>query len=294
MKWRGRRRSTNVVDRRGVGGRSSGGFGRLGGGSFRLPRIGTGGGAGGLGMGGLVIVGLIIVGFLVFSGGDLGSIFGQSSETVAAENQPATELEDERAQFVATVLGETETIWGEIFANESLTYVYPTLILFSGSTSSACGYASAATGPFYCPADEQVYIDLSFYDELSRRFGAPGDFAQAYVIAHEVGHHVQNLLGDLGGPDTNDHSIRVELQADCYAGVWGYYVREAGILEAGDLDEALNAAAQIGDDAIQRREQGYVVPESFNHGTSEQRAEWFERGFQSGDPGVCDTFNARI
>lgn len=294
MKWRDRRRSTNVVDRRGTGGgRTTGGLGGMSSGNFRLPRIGTGGGSGGLGIGGLVVVGVVIIGFVIFSGGDLGSLFAESGGTVASD-EPATDLRDEQAQFVATVLGETETIWGELFAAESLTYVEPTLVLFSGSTQSACGFASAASGPFYCPADERVYIDLSFYDELSRRFGAPGDFAQAYVIAHEIGHHVQNLLGDLAGPNTNENSIRVELQADCYAGVWGYYVREAGILEAGDLNEALNAASQIGDDAIQRREQGYVVPESFNHGTSEQRAEWFQRGFQSGDPGACDTFSARL
>lgn len=290
MKWRDRRRSTNVIDRRGApSGRQTGG---LGGGNFRLPRMGSSRGGslgGGLGLGGLIVVGIIIAGFVIFSGGDFGSILSGDD---AATDTPATEFADERADFVATVLAETESIWGELFAAESLTYVEPTLVLFSDSTSSACGFASAATGPFYCPADERVYIDLAFYDALSQRFGAPGDFAQAYVIAHEIGHHVQNLLGDLGGNLSNQESIRVELQADCYAGVWGYYVREAGILEAGDLDEALNAAAQIGDDAIQRREQGYVVPESFNHGTSEQRAEWFARGFESGDPGACDTFNA--
>ncbi len=278
--------STNVIDRRGSRGSLGGTIGRLRAGGFRMPRIGGGGGAG---LGGLVVVGLIIVAVVIFAGDDLGSLFRDGGAAIEETGAP---VDDEPARFVATVLAETETIWAEIFSAEGLSYTEPALVLFTGSTPSACGYASAASGPFYCPSDRRIYIDLAFYDELSRRFGAPGDFAQAYVIAHEVGHHVQNLLGDLDGPQTNAESIRIELQADCYAGVWGYYVSQAGILEAGDFAEALNAAAQIGDDAIQRREQGYVVPESFNHGTSEQRSRWFNRGFQFGDPGDCDTFNA--
>lgn len=263
-------------------------------GNIRFPSTGSGsGGRGGMGIGGLLVVIVIFGAIYLFSGGDLGLGDGQGN---LLEN---TELTDDPAQFVATVLAETEDTWAAIFANFGADYEEPTLVLFTGSTNSACGFASAAIGPFYCPADRQIYIDLAFYDELARRFGAPGDFAQAYVIAHEVGHHVQELLGLLdgnraaaGGFDENFVSIQTELQADCFAGVWAFYARAEGLLEVGDLEEALNAAAQIGDDAIQRREQGYIVPESFNHGTSEQRARWFTIGYQTGDPGACDTFGA--
>ncbi len=202
---------------------------------------------------------------------------------------------------MATVLADTEDTWKEIFTSAGQTYQEPTLVLFSSSTSSACGFASAATGPFYCPADRKVYIDLAFYDELASRFDAPGDFAEAYVIAHEVGHHVQNLVGTLpkvnqqrqsvGEQESNDLSIRVELQADCYAGIWAKHSEKVGAVEDGDIDEALNAAAAVGDDAIQKRTQGYVVPESFNHGTSAQRAKWFKQGYQSGAVNSCDTFS---
>ena len=209
---------------------------------------------------------------------------------------------DEGADFVSAVLAETEDTWSEIFASRGTRYQAPTLVLFSGATRSACGLGEAAMGPFYCPSDRKVYIDLTFYDELRSRFHAPGDFAQAYVIAHEIGHHVQNLLGisdevrrlqgrtDEAG--ANALSVRLELQADCLAGVWAYHTeRSRSILEPGDIEEALNAASAIGDDRIQRQSRGYVVPDSFTHGSSAQRVRWFRQGFASGDMNDCDTFS---
>jgi predicted metalloprotease len=208
---------------------------------------------------------------------------------------------DEMTQFVATVLAETEDVWNGIMKSQGFDYPEPTLVLFSGAVASACGNASSASGPFYCPGDQKVYIDLTFFDELAQRFKASGDFAQAYVLAHEVGHHVQNLIGvlpefnrmrrSMSQSEQNQMSIRVELQADCFAGIWGHYTAQKGLLERGDLEEALNAAEQIGDDTLQRRTQGYVVPESFNHGTSAQRQKWFARGFETGRLDACDTFN---
>jgi predicted metalloprotease len=207
-------------------------------------------------------------------------------------------------QFVARVLGSTERTWTEIFAAAGQTYEKPTLVLFSGAVESACGFAQAASGPFYCGADHKLYIDLSFYRELRERFAAPGDFAQAYVIAHEIGHHVQNLLGIMnkvqglqrrGGSQSqaNALSVRLELQADCLAGIWANHAhRERNILEQGDVEEGLNAAAQIGDDRMQKRAQGYVVPEGFTHGSAEQRVRWFRRGIESGNLQQCDTFSA--
>ena len=205
--------------------------------------------------------------------------------------------------FVSVVLADTEDTWKTLFRDAGLYYQKPTLVLFIGQVSSACGQASAAMGPFYCLADEKVYIDLSFFDDLKRRHGAPGDFAQAYVIAHEVGHHVQNLLGTskqvrsaqqgLGKADANALSVRQELQADCYAGLWGYHAdRSRQVLEQGDLEEALAAASAIGDDRLQRQSSGKVVPESFTHGTSKQRVEWFRRGIKNGDAGDCNTFDS--
>ena len=208
------------------------------------------------------------------------------------------------AQFVRVVLAETEDVWNTLFRQEmGRDYPEPTLVLFSGAVQSACGFAQAAVGPFYCPLDQQVYIDLSFYDDLRRRFGAPGDFAQAYVIAHEVGHHVQNVLGiadEVRGAqqrvsqgEANQLSVRLELQADCFAGVWARQTQQTtGILEPGDIEEALNAAAAIGDDRLQRQSQGTINPESFTHGTSAQRMQWFRQGFESGDPQTCNTFDA--
>ncbi|RYC16922.1 flagellar biosynthesis protein FlgM, partial [Brucella abortus] len=235
---------------------------------------------------------------------------GSMSPTVQTQGTGRTVAEggtvanDETTQFARTVLAETEDVWSGIFQSRGQTYTPPTMVLFSDQVRSACGYASAASGPFYCPGDHKLYIDLSFYKELANRFGASGDFAQAYVLAHEVGHHVQNLLGilpkfnqmrqQMSEAQANQTSVRVELQADCLAGVWGHYTDQKGILEAGDLEEALNAAHQIGDDTLQRRSQGYVVPESFNHGTSAQRAKWFQRGFDSGQLGSCDTFSGDV
>jgi uncharacterized protein len=211
--------------------------------------------------------------------------------------------DDEMGQFVATVLGYTEDTWGALFKQSGQTYREPTLVLFSDQVSSACGFAQAAMGPFYCPADQKVYIDLGFYRDLHERFGAPGDFAQAYVIAHEVGHHVQNLLGiaqevqslrqQVSEPEANALSVMMELQADCFAGLWAHHTERAEqVLEEGDLEEGLNAAAAIGDDRMQRRAQGYVVPDAFTHGSSAQRVRWFREGLATGDFKACDTFNA--
>jgi predicted metalloprotease len=211
---------------------------------------------------------------------------------------------DAEADLIAAVLAETEDTWGGIFRQGGSQYLPPTLVLFRQSVNSACGFATSAAGPFYCPSDRKVYLDLAFYDELATRFQAPGDFAQAYVLAHEVGHHVQNLAGTLGQVQSakqrlsegeqNQLQVRVELQADCYAGIWAHYAdRSSGILEPGDIDEGLRAASAVGDDTIQRRMQGHVVPESFTHGSAEQRMSWFMRGFESGRLESCDTFAAR-
>ena len=300
MDWRGRRQSNNVEDRRGA---STGGnpFGR---GGLRIPIRGRRGG-GGLGLGGIVL--LLIVCWIaginpltLLTDGDIG-LGGGAYEQQGSARAPAN---DETTAFIRTVLAETEDTWNGIFQANGSRYEEPTLVFFSGQVSSACGFASAATGPFYCPGDRKVYLDTSFFRELSQRFDASGDFAEAYVVAHEVGHHVQNLLGILprfnearrrmSAVEANQMSIRVELQADCFAGVWGKFTDQKGILEKGDLEEALNAAQQIGDDTLQKRSQGYVVPESFNHGTSEQRTRWFQRGFDSGDVKACDTFSGNV
>lgn len=272
MQWRDRRQSTNVEDRRG-------------------RRVGVAAG-GGLGL-------LLLVAIAVLTGdpSKLLESLGGGGAAMASEYQPTPE-EEERASFAKVVLAETEDVWRRIFAERGATYVEPTLVLFSGGVSSACGMASAAVGPFYCPSDRNVYLDLSFFTQLERELGAPGDFAQAYVVAHEVGHHVQNLLGimeRLGPERSNDASVRLELQADFLAGVWAHHAKStAGILEAGDLEEALNAASQIGDDRLQQRAQGSVVPDSFTHGTSAQRVEWFRRGYESGDIEQGNTFAAKL
>lgn len=300
MRWRGRRQSSNVQDRRGGGGLGlPGGIGR--GGGFRLPM----GGGGGLSISTIVILAVLFFGLRacgidpmdMLSGGSGGAPGGQATQG----QRPAN---DEMTQFVSTVLAETEDVWNGIFQAEGETYQEPSLVLFDGQIDSACGFASSASGPFYCPGDSSLFIDLSFYDELDQQFGASGDFAQAYVLAHEVGHHVQNLTGvlpefnsarqSMSEADANAMSVLVELQADCYAGIWAHFTAQKGLLEAGDLDEALNAATQIGDDTLQRRTQGYVVPESFNHGTSEQRRTWFNRGYESGRLADCDTFSNPI
>jgi len=263
-------------------------------------RRGMGMAAGGLGAGGIVIA--IIAYFLGFDPGAVTSVIeqagsGASSQQEAPRGAPA----DEPGQFVSRVLGSTEDVWSRVFQQSNAQYRAPTLVLYEGQVRSACGMGQAAMGPFYCPNDEKLYIDLSFYRDLQTRFRAPGDFAQAYVIAHEVGHHVQNLTGQFrkmeaarGGSaaQRNQVSVRMELQADCYAGVWGHYAGTMKQLDDGDLAEALNAAAAIGDDRLQKQTQGRVAPESFTHGSSEQRVRWFKRGMESGQPRACDTFGA--
>jgi predicted metalloprotease len=294
MRLGGRRSSTNVEDRRGMGGARGGG---LPGSGFRIPS-GSGmprGGGGGMGIGGIVLVVLVLGGIWLFTGQNpLESLSGGGGSSQISEPGRVGAPTDDQGEFAGIILGLTEETWTRVFAANGRDYPEPTLVLFSGSTSSGCGFASSAVGPFYCPADQQVYIDLDFYQELEQQFRAGGDFARAYVLAHEVGHHVQNVLGIMNrAGNSNEDSIRVELQADCFAGIWGADAARQGLLEVGDLEEALNAAAQIGDDAIQMRQQGYVVPESFNHGSSEQRQRWFRRGFDAGTLEACDTFSAR-
>ncbi|HWT31661.1 MAG TPA: neutral zinc metallopeptidase [Propylenella sp.] len=304
MRWRGRRQSTNIRDVRGSGG--FGGFGRMPGGlGGSFGRGGVRRAGGGLGIGTIIVV-LIIAWIVGINPLELLSGGGSVTTGPAPQGQQgvSTGQSDEMRDFVATVLADTEETWSAVFAQAGEDYPEPTLTLFSGSVRSACGQASAATGPFYCPGDQDLYIDLAFFEELHRQFGAPGDFAQAYVLAHEVGHHVQNVLGILeqsqrsqaraSEAEANAVSVRTELQADCFAGIWAHHTQRKGLLEEGDIDEALRAAAAVGDDAIQQRTQGYVVPESFNHGTSEQRATWFRRGLQSGDVEACDTSAADI
>ncbi|MFH5836488.1 neutral zinc metallopeptidase [Proteiniclasticum sp. C24MP] len=285
MKWKGRRSSSNVEDRRGSS--SSGMGGSIGGKSI------MGGG-----------FGIIIIIIIALLGGDIGSFLNPNSGVVDPGTQApyeSTQQEDELAEFVSVVLADTEDVWTAIFRENGRTYQKPTLVLFNDSVQSACGVAGSSTGPFYCPADQKVYIDLEFYQQLSQRFGAPGDFAMAYVVAHEVGHHVQTLLGisqqvqDLRGrvseTEYNTYLVRLELQADYLAGVFAHYVHGKGYLEEGDLEEAINAANAIGDDRLQKQSQGYVIPDTFTHGTSEQRMRWFKRGFQYGDLDHGDTFN---
>jgi len=277
MLWKGRRESSNVEDRRG-----------------RTTKGLVGGGIG------TIVIALAIY----FLGGDPTPILNNAllnTEQSVAPYQTTAE-ENELAQFVSVVLAENEDVWTEVFRNQGSTYTYPKLVLYTGSVESACGYSGAATGPFYCPGDHKLYIDLSFYDELQKRFKAPGDFAMAYVIAHEVGHHVQTLLGinekvmsvrsRLSEKEFNTYLVRLELQADYLAGVWAHHAKRMNLLEEGDLDEALNAASAVGDDRIQKSMQGYVVPESFTHGTSEQRKHWFYKGFRLGELSGGDTFQA--
>jgi predicted metalloprotease len=293
MRWKGRRGSSNIDDRRSArGGR------RLS--SGRRVRAG-----GGLGLTGI----LVVLGIAWLTGINPLTLLGQLDggggfETAPSQRQlPQGGANDETAQFVSVILADTEDTWSRIFREGGGSYPEPTLVLFSGSVSSACGYASAATGPFYCGADSKLYIDLGFYHQLASQLNAPGDFAQAYVLAHEVGHHIQNVLGILpefhkarrtmSRAEGNALSVRVELQADCFAGIWAHHAaRQRGFVEDGDIEEALNAASRIGDDTLQRQAQGYVVPESFNHGTSAQRARWFRTGFKAGQLDVCDTFSA--
>jgi len=292
MRWEGNRESDNVEDRRGEGAGGFGGGGLLGG---RSIGIGT-------------IVVALVGGWMfginpltllsMLSGG--GAPTAQVQPQTPAQRPPA---DDRMAAFVSTVLADTEDVWKDVFTQGGATYREPRLVLFRGATQTGCGQGQAAMGPFYCPADQKVYIDLGFYETLKSRLGAPGDFAQAYVIAHEVGHHVQNLLGISGKMDQmrgrvsraeyNALSVRLELQADCFAGVWANHAQGARqILEQGDVEEAMNAAAKIGDDALQRSGGGAVVPESFTHGTSAQRQRWFDTGLKKGNIKACDTFSA--
>ena len=275
------RSSDNVEDRRGMG-------------------IGVGGG---LGIGGVVIA-LIAV----FLGVDPSTVLNTVQQVQQAAPQAETREAprgvpaDTMGQFVSKVLGSTEDVWGQIFQKSGSTYTPPTLVLYSGAVRSACGLGQAAMGPFYCPGDQKLYVDLAFYEDLKRRFKAPGDFAQAYVIAHEVGHHVQNLTGTfkklegsrgrVSQSEYNRTSVRMELQADCYAGIWGHYAAVKNQLDPGDIEEALTAATAIGDDRLQQQSQGRVVPDSFTHGSSAQRVRWFKRGMDSGRVGDCDTFSA--
>ncbi|HMJ69663.1 MAG TPA: neutral zinc metallopeptidase [Cyclobacteriaceae bacterium] len=276
MKWSGRQGSGNVEDRRGMGG-----------------RVAIGGGLGGL----VILLLTMFFGDGNFSPDDLNVDNGVSDQ----QSYTPTGEENEKAQFVSVVLKDTEDVWHQLIEAQGGNYTEPGLVLFTNSTDSGCGYASAATGPFYCPTDSKVYIDLSFYDDLQSRFGAPGDFAMAYVVAHEVGHHIQNLMGTTGKLDAqrgrinekqmNALSVKLELQADFYAGVWAHHAQEMkNILEPGDIEEALNAANAIGDDRLQRQSQGYVVPDAFTHGTSKQRMYWFKKGFDTGDLSQGNTF----
>jgi predicted metalloprotease len=296
MKWEGQRRSDNVEDRRGAGG---GGFG--GG----MPRIG----GRGIGLGTIVValiggwvLGINPLALLGMLDGGGGMSSGAPSAQVAPAKPPPAN--DVSANFVSTVLASTEDVWDAQFRAAGGTYRKPALVLFRGATPTACGRGQSAMGPFYCPADAKVYLDLDFFDTLRRRLGAPGDFAQAYVVAHEVGHHVQRLLGITDKVDgmrgriseaqMNALSVRLELQADCFAGVWANHAQKSKAwLEPGDIEEGLNAAAKIGDDTLQRQSQGRVVPESFTHGTSAQRTRWFKQGLDGGRMEQCNSFDAK-
>jgi len=284
MRWQGRRESDNVEDRRD----QSSGFGG-GGRQIRLPR----------GKGGIVL--LIVVAVAGYYGYDLtGLLTGGDVAPTSQQQRSVSANDDEAAKFTKVILATPEDTWGKLFQQMNKQYVAPKLVMYRGATRTGCGTGQSVMGPFYCPADQTVYIDLSFYDEMKTKLGAGGDFAQGYVVAHEVGHHVQKLLGiepkvremQQGASQTqvNQLSVKMELQADCFAGVWGHYMQKENILEAGDLQEALNAAEAIGDDRLQQKGQGRVVPDSFTHGTSEQRYTWFKRGFDGGDPGQCNTF----
>lgn len=278
MRWRGERQSTNIEDRRGLS----------------VGKVAAGGGLGTV---------VILVLALLF-GVNPQTLLEQLPDSPASDvrsSRPANPAEEELKQFTSVVLAKSEDVWTDVFRQNGRQYREPTLVLFTDQVRSACGMAGAAVGPFYCPGDEKVYIDLAFYNQLRRQFNSPGDFAQAYVIAHEVGHHVQKLLGISDRVDAmqrrvseaqaNQLSVRLELQADFFAGVFARYVQNQGVLEAGDIDEALRAASAVGDDNIQRQTTGYVVPDSFTHGTSEQRLRWFKKGYETGDMRQGDTFN---
>ncbi len=283
MRWDRSRASDNVEDRRGQGGGM-----RLGGRSIGL---------------GTVVIAVVAMLLGVDPSVVLNLAGGLNGPTAQQQSAPPPPAEDKAARFVSHVLGDTEDTWRTLFAKSGKTYEDPKLVLFSGSTDTACGLGQSASGPFYCPGDHKVYLDLTFFQELGNRFGAPGDFAQAYVIAHEVGHHVQSLLGISAQVQAerqrsdevraNQLSVKLELQADCFAGIWANHAdRARQLLETGDIDEGLNAATAIGDDRLQKQARGHVVPDSFTHGSSAQRVRWFKRGIESGDPAVCNTFKS--
>lgn len=279
MRWEGREQSTNIEDRRG-----------------QRPRMGGGKGPG--------IIGIIVLLVGAYYGIDLSGIVGGVGSGPALQSRPQTQidskLESQLKELSGVVLRDTEKVWTAYFQKHNARYEPTVMRLYTGGTQTACGYGQAAAGPFYCPADKKVYLDLSFYEDMRRKLGAEGDTAFAYVIAHEVGHHIQNLTGILpqvsqaqqsaGKTKANELSVKLELQADCYAGIWGNYVAAQGLFDKNDLQEAFNAAEAVGDDRLQKQNQGYVVPDSFTHGTSEQRLAWFKRGLQSGDPAQCNTF----
>ncbi|MDD8025734.1 MAG: zinc metallopeptidase [Acidobacteriota bacterium] len=284
MRTDGMRKSDNVEDRRGIGGK----------------QLAIGGGLGGI---------VIAILFMLLGGGDSGQILETlqpaGGPAAAGEARPLSEKDKALGDFVSVILADTEEVWGAVFRESGRTYEKPKLVLFTDSTSSACGYASAASGPFYCPGDDKVYLDLGFFEQMQRQLGAPGDFALAYVIAHEIGHHVQNQLGltdqvmgqqsRLSGTEFNKLMVKMELQADFLSGVWAHYAqRTKGFIESGDIEEGMNAASAVGDDRLQRQSRGTVVPDSFTHGTSEQRARWFRKGLETGDINQGDTFRAKV
>ncbi len=283
MRWQGRRQSDNVEDRRGISGRGM--------------AVG--------GVGGLGIVIAILYFLLGGNPADIPQTMQVDEPAATGAGEPLSAKDKEMGEFVSTVLASIEDVWSERFRDMGRTYVAPKLVLFSGQVDSACGYAGASSGPFYCPGDSKVYIDLSFFEQMQRQLNAPGDFALAYVIAHEVGHHVQNLLGindqvmaqrgRMSEKDFNKIMVRMELQADFLAGVWAHYANlEPGFLESGDVEEGMNAASAVGDDRIMKQSQGYIVPDAFTHGTSEQRVRWFKKGFTTGDINQGDTFGAAV
>lgn len=287
MRWQGRRESNNIEDRRDESGGPV-----IRGPGFRLPG----------GKGGIIL--LVVVIFASYYGVDLtGLITGEPVEN-SSQQRSISPQEDEAAKFTSVIFATTEDTWGQLFEKMGRHYQQPKLVMYRNRVTTGCGTGQSVMGPFYCPADSKVYIDLSFYDDMKHKLGANGDFAQGYVIAHEVGHHVQKLLGteakvrqlqqNASQTEANALSVRLELQADCYAGVWGHSMQQQGVLDAGDLEEALNAATAMGDDRLQKRSQGLVIPDTFTHGTSEQRYNWFKRGMDSGDPAQCNTFSGTL
>ena len=303
MRWRGNRQSSNIEDRRGARAVRTGGIGR-GGGVLRLLPVALRF----LGVKGTLVVAAIVIGYGLFSG-NLTQILGGGSfqgHQVNQTNQPVKQSEEEKelVQFMSVILADTEDTWHALFKEMGGRYIEPRLVLFRQSVNSDCGLGSSQMGPFYCPLDQKVYIDLSFYEDLKRRYNAPGDFAQAYVVAHEIGHHVQTLTGiskkvreakkGLTQVRANQLSVRQELQADCFAGIWAHHAnRSRQILEAGDIEEGLAAASAIGDDRLQKQSQGYVTPDSFTHGSSKQRMQWFQIGLEKGTLRACDTFSVK-